>query len=113
MLINYLYIFVGDMSFQVLCPFLDEVILCFLLLSFNMLVFKLTFLAMGVAALLDNWVGYLILVRQLTVQCCMEKIVFSLNMSKKLVRYPSGNTLKGYDGSGVLKKKRARGGFIL
>ena len=69
---------------------------------------------MGVAALLDNWVDIWILVRQLTMSSCTEKIVFSLNMSKKLVRYPSGNTLKRLcDGSGVLKKKIARGGFTL
>lgn len=57
---------------------------------------------MEVAALLDKWVDIWILVRQLTVSSCMEKIVFSLNMSKKLVRYPGGNMLKRLcDGSGL------------
>ena len=49
---------------------------------------------MGMAPLLDNYVDIWILVRQLTMSRCMEKIVFNLNMSKKLVRYRGEDMLK-------------------
>lgn len=67
---------------------------------------------MGVAPLLDNYVDIWILVRQLTMSHCMEKTVFSLNMSKKLVRYRGEDMLKRLCvWVWIIKKKKSKGRF--